>query len=494
MKEVLNISLQGISFAIEKDAYDLLDKYLTELRSHYGDSEAEVVNDIEERIAELLIERGCKNRVVQYCHIDQIISILGKPSQIDDSNGQSGTPKVKKKIYRDTQNCVVAGVCSGLGAYFNIDAVWMRIIFILVAVFLTSPKGLYGIHLMEWTGFLLLLYVILWIIIPQAKTVSQRCEMKGEPQNVNHIHKKFAQGARDAGTQMWEMGSKATGTAASIIWKVICFTAGVILTVTGFAGIVSIGAGMVAFDIATGISPLSIIDFVQLDMESTLWLKISGTLAYLLPCIGMLYAGIKLCFSFKGPKWRPGLVIFITWLICAIIFIISSVKAFTPYYDFNESNKKQLAVVPAKDTLYVICPKAEGMEKAKMNIEATRSNLNLHYLFNDRLMNTSFAIYPQLKIRRNNEKSPHIEATLAQFSKPTLYDDAPDNTPLSSYVEVRDSLITIKPAIYSRENKFSGKIQSIRLYVPDSTVVILQEPIDFTFGKSRSYRSGIRRH
>ena len=138
MKEVLDISLQGISFTIENDAYMLLEDYLAELRNHYGSTEAEVVNDIEERIAELLIERGCKGRVVQYWHIDQIISILGRPSQIDGCNESSCSREVKKKVYRDTQNRVVAGVCSGLGAYFNIDPVWMRILFILGAILLTT--------------------------------------------------------------------------------------------------------------------------------------------------------------------------------------------------------------------------------------------------------------------------------------------------------------------------------------------------------------------
>ncbi|MBQ2132635.1 MAG: PspC domain-containing protein, partial [Bacteroidales bacterium] len=281
MKEVYDISLRGISFKIEKDAYDLLDNYLVELKGHYGEQEAEVVNDIEERIAELLLEKGCANStVVQYHHIDDIIRVLGRPSEIEESSGEKAV-KVKKGIFRDTRNGVVAGVCSGLGAYFNLDAVWVRVIFILLAVVFTAPslfiRNFLGLD-MGWFGFLLLVYCILWLIIPEARTVSQRCAMRGESQSVDHIHRKFAQGAREVGNEMWQVGSQATGTVFSTIWRVICFTAGVLLTVAGFAGIVTVGVGFIGVDMIAGISALSIPDFIELNIGSTLWLKIFGVL------------------------------------------------------------------------------------------------------------------------------------------------------------------------------------------------------------------------
>ena len=100
MKEVYNISLQGISFTIEKDAYEALEIYLEELRLHYGKQEEEVVDDIEERIAELLIEKGCnRDVIVQYKHVEEIIKVLGKPSEIDGKESNSERCKVKKGIF-----------------------------------------------------------------------------------------------------------------------------------------------------------------------------------------------------------------------------------------------------------------------------------------------------------------------------------------------------------------------------------------------------------
>lgn len=487
MKEVYDISLRGISFKIEKDAYELLDNYLVELKGHYGEQEAEVVNDIEERIAELLLEKGCANStVVQYHHIDDIIRILGRPSEIEESSGEKAV-KVKKGIFRDTRNGVVAGVCSGLGAYFNLDAVWVRVIFILLAVVFTAPslfiRNFLGLD-MGWFGFLLLVYCILWLIIPEARTVSQRCAMRGESQSVDHIHRKFAQGAREVGNEMWQVGSQATGTVFSTIWRVICFTAGVLLTVAGFAGIVTVGVGFIGVDMIAGISALSIPDFIELNIGSTLWLKIFGVLAVLLPCVGMLYWGMKLCFNFKAPKWRPGMIIFIVWLVSLIVFVLFVVKSITPYQDLNKLDKEEIAVVGNYDTLYVACPKVPGIEEAKMNIEAHRNSLELFYMNNSHKKDASFTVYPRFSVKRVKEGAPKLEANMTSFSQlPSM----------EGIVQVKDSLITLLPAVYSKENKFAGEVQYIKLFVPDSTTVILKEPIDFTFGESKSYRTGLKR-
>lgn len=497
MKEVTKISLQGFSFTIEKDACDILESYLGELKDYYGKQEEEVVNDIEERVAELLIERGCKNdTIVQVCHIEEVIKILGRPNEIEDSSGMKGNSKVKRGVYRDTQNCVVAGVCSGLGAYFKIDAVWMRVIFVFLALLVTTPtfflRGFFGIHI-GWFGFMILAYLVLWLIIPEAKTISQRCAMRGEPQSVDHIHKKFAQGARDVGNEMWQAGSKATGTLLHTVWKFLRFTMGVILSVLGFGGIVTLGIGLVGIDMVTGISVLSVPDFMELNIGNTIWLKIFGVLAVLLPFVGMLYAGIMLCFNVRAPKWRPGLIIFVVWMVSLLVYVFCAIIAFSPYYDLNTNKKVSLPVISQNDTIYVACPKVPGMEKGKMSIDASGSSLELCYLSNQDRNNTAIALYPNFKVRRVNGAAPKIEVTFESFSEPTFYEEDFSDVKLDDIVVVNDSLITIKPAVYSKEKKFAGKLQEIRLYVPETAVVVLQEPIEHIFGKSKSYRSGIRR-
>lgn len=485
MKEVVNVSLQGVSFVIEKDALDLLESYLDELRNHYGEGEVEVVDDIEERIAELLIERGCKDSVVQYHHVREVIDILGRPSQIDGEEERE--EKVSKRIYRDTENGIVAGVCSGLGAYFNMDAVWMRVLFLAVSFLITTPifsiaRSVLRIDL-GWVGFMLAAYCILWIIIPAAKTVSQRCQMRGEAQNVDQIHRKFAQGARNVGSEMWQTGTKVTGSFLSTLWRIICFSVGVILTVMGFGGILALGVLLVGFDAAMGISLLQIPDFMALDIGSTLWLKAFGILTFLLPCVGMLYGGMQLCFRFKSPAWRPGLVLFLLWMVSASIFIVCSVKACSPYYNMGDGYKEKLSFGGEKDTIYVECPMAPGMQQAKLNMEASRWGLRMFYLNNSMRKQTSFAAYPRLLIRRSQDVTvPYVETEIISPYRGTPW--------AGEAVTLKDSLVTLVPDVYSKEHKFAGKIPVVRLYIPDSTTVILKEPINHTFGK-RSYRCGI---
>lgn len=487
MKEVSNISIQGVSFAIESNALVILEQYLDELRAHYGEGEAEVVNDIEERIAELLVERGCKGTVVQYHHIEEIINILGRPSEIDGNGGNRQGEPVKKRIFRDPANGIVAGVCSGLGAYWNMDAVWVRILFLVISFFITAPVFSIGRTIlridMSWAGFMLVAYCVMWIIIPPARTITQRCQMKGEPQDVDHIHKKFAQGAKNVGSEMWDTGAKVTGSFFSALWRVICFIVGVLLTAMGFGGMVSLGVCLLSVDLAMGISLLQVPDFIELNIGSTLWLKIFGVLTFLLPCVGMLYGGLQLCFRFKSPAWRPGLVLFLLWLLSTSIFIVCSVKACNPYYNMSDGYREKLSFGREMDTIYVECPKAPGMERAKLNMEATVHKLQMFYLKKEKRGEASFATYPRLLIRRSQDVDvPYIElATISQYW---------GETTLGEVVTLQDSLVTLLPEVYSKQRKFSGKMPVIRLYLPNDVAVILKEPINHTFGEG-SYRCGI---
>ena len=364
------------------------------------------------------------------------------------------------------------------------DAVWVRIIFILLAVVFTAPslviRNFLGINV-SWFGFMLLIYVVLWIIIPEAKTVSQRCAMRGESQRVDHIYKRFAQGARTVGSEMWQVGSKATGSVVSTIWRIIRFAVGAFFTAVGFGGIVMLGVVFFGVDVLAGISLFSVPDFIELDINSTVWLKVFGTLSFLLPCVGMLYGGMQLCFNFKSPKWRPGLVIFLVWLVSALIFILSMIKGFSPYYDIYSDSQHKITLPVQNDTLYVVCEKLPEMEKARMNLNAKRNTLELFYLNKADKKNVQVALYPNFHVNRIDGAAPKIEAAML------------GNSNVDEAVTVTDSLITIHPALYSRKDKFAGKVQCLNLYVPDNVTVILKEPVEFTFGSYDGYSTGIYR-
>ena len=141
MKKTVKISIARFSFSIEETAYLLLEDYINKLKEFYLPlGEKDVVDGIEERIAELFIERGAKEKVVNIDMVDEVISILGKPEDIEDSssgNEEKNGATPKKRLYRDPFNKVVKGVCGGLSAYTSVDVVYVRILFAIALFFLS---------------------------------------------------------------------------------------------------------------------------------------------------------------------------------------------------------------------------------------------------------------------------------------------------------------------------------------------------------------------
>ncbi|MFC2138686.1 PspC domain-containing protein [Bacteroidota bacterium] len=183
MKATITVNLNGLLFHIEEEAYKTLKKYLDKTAGYFKDqSESkEILNDLESRIAELLKERLGKTReVVNIEDIEYIISVLGEPEEIgtagestkDYHGKKSRSTFASKRLYRDPDNKILGGVCSGIGAYFHVDPVIIRVIFLIAFL---------------GFGFGIIIYIILWIVIPEAITPVQKCEMRGEPINLSNI-------------------------------------------------------------------------------------------------------------------------------------------------------------------------------------------------------------------------------------------------------------------------------------------------------------------
>ncbi|ANO48083.1 PspC domain-containing protein [Flavobacterium columnare] len=183
MNKTVNMNLGGFFFHIDEDAYQKLNRYFSAIRNSLSiEGRDEIMNDIESRIAELFSEKlGSSKQVLSLNDIDDVIDIMGQPEdyKIEEepskSSNYSYTGKTKK-LYRDKETGIVAGVCSGLGHYFGLDPVWIRIALVLL-VFAGFGVGL-------------LAYIILWLVTPEAITTSEKLEMKGEPITISNIEKK----------------------------------------------------------------------------------------------------------------------------------------------------------------------------------------------------------------------------------------------------------------------------------------------------------------
>lgn len=175
MKKVINIGLGGRSFNINDDAYSRLDSYLNLFRAHLKDAPVtEVMDDLESRIADLFYaEVGQSGRVVDLGLAERVISQLGMPDGSSTTAPEEPT-KAPRKLYRDTEDVRIAGVCSGLAIYFDIDTALVRIL--MLVAFLAGSVGFW-------------LYVVLWIAVPKATTAAQKCELRGLAPTAGNIAK-----------------------------------------------------------------------------------------------------------------------------------------------------------------------------------------------------------------------------------------------------------------------------------------------------------------
>ncbi|MEZ5039921.1 MAG: PspC domain-containing protein [Saprospiraceae bacterium] len=188
MNKIVTINLGGYPFTIDEDAYAQLRKYLEAVRLHFQAVQGfeEITSDIETRLAEIFQEKLGDRPIVTLKNVEEAIAIMGRPEDFDadasieadaepEAKKEKGNYKTGKRLFRNPDDQVVSGVCAGIAAYFGIqDPVWVRILFVLFTI-----SG----------GFGLTVYVILWAILPEAKTAGDRLSMRGEAINVSNIGK-----------------------------------------------------------------------------------------------------------------------------------------------------------------------------------------------------------------------------------------------------------------------------------------------------------------
>ena len=192
MNKTININLAGIIFHIDEVAFNRLNSYLNSIKAYFKGQEGadEIMSDIESRIAELFNDRmASEKQVITLADVESVIGVMGQAEDYAGEDGReeyqedstyatsessSSGNKRRKRIFRHPDEKILGGVCGGVAAYLNIDPIWLRLAFVLSVI-------LWG------TG--ILFYLILWIIIPEAKTTAEKLEMKGEDVTISNIEK-----------------------------------------------------------------------------------------------------------------------------------------------------------------------------------------------------------------------------------------------------------------------------------------------------------------
>ncbi len=185
MKKTITVSLGRSVFNLEDDAYNVLNGYLKRLEYHFAKEEGkqEILADIESRIAEHLREGiRTEGQVIGLEEVQRVIRIMGDPGEISGDDNEKGSYSTNyqsfRRLYRDVDDRILGGICSGMGHYWRIEPLLFRILFFIT---------------LFWGGLGLLTYIILWIVIPPAITTSQKLEMRGEAANADNIGRSFSE-------------------------------------------------------------------------------------------------------------------------------------------------------------------------------------------------------------------------------------------------------------------------------------------------------------
>lgn len=308
MNKTTSINLGGYFFHIDEDAFRKLSNYFDAVRSSLSpDGREEIINDIESRISELFTEKlGTTKQVIGLKEVDDIITIMGQP---EDYKIEEETPKnensfgnftksiyINKKLYRDKENSFLGGVMSGLGQYLGVDPLWLRII--MVILFFGFGTGL-------------VLYIILWILIPEAVTTSQKLEMKGEPINISNIEKKVKEGFNEISDKFSNLDHDKMATNAKNGAEKIGNTVSEIVTSIFNAISKIIGGFIVLFTSMTIISV--IIGGIAMMFFSSM-------------PDNFLYNHIHTPFSFETPIWLQGILLILVFGIPLFFLLILGLK------------------------------------------------------------------------------------------------------------------------------------------------------------------------
>ena len=340
MKKALKINLSGLIFHIDEDAYEKLKIYLDRISSHFSNIEEskEIIADIESRISEIFREKlRDDSQVITVADVDEVINIMGRPEDIADEEGEqtntgpSGS-KHFRRLYRDPENAVIGGVAAGLSAYFNIDPVVLRILFVVLI-------------LVGW-GFPVIIYLVLWIAVPKAETAAQKLEMRGEKVNVSNLEKKIREEYEDVKENINKARKSDAGRKAEDFFtrffhiigvifvaflKVIAILIAMVFVIAGISIILS-ALGFAFF--GASLLPFGIFHSFNMEFNDLLLpfvnpvnaglIAIAAVLVILIPVLAVIYGLFKALFRFKAKDRTLGASAFGLWILALITAITLS--------------------------------------------------------------------------------------------------------------------------------------------------------------------------
>lgn len=490
MNKLLNVNIGGTVFQIDEGAYNKMDAYLQSIRKKYATTNGgeEIISDIELRIAELLIEKVGINGAVMMHHVESIIAIMGRPEEfesetISDTMSESEIPKARH-FYRDTDNRILGGVCSGIAAYFNVDPLWLRLAFALSMI-------IFG------TGFLL--YLILWIIIPGAKTRAEKLEMRGERVNISNIERSIKTETAHMKSRLDEFGDEVKETFSKenidrtthsiggfiesaikslkpvfhqvmrlfvIAIIVVCL---IVLVVIGVTIFTDSGRLSTQFNFATA---------HIFENQKQAVILIGGAIALIaIPLFSMMFKGMKFLMHVKGKFKSLDYTLLVLWLVCFTAVIVVGIQLGRDFKYEGSASEKVALTQPLHNSIYV------QLDDSFVNSIYADSRYSRWQKWDEW---DNIILYPDTVLFRNIEFS--IERSADSLFSVNMYKSAYGNTrtigknraeQFQFSVVQNDSILQIPASIHlGKDELWRGQRVGIVLKVPDNKIVVLDANLE----------------
>ncbi len=466
MKSTVKVSIGRLAFHLDAEAHQVLKVYLERLERHFLNRESgkEIVSDIEERLSELLTVRLTQpGQVVTLPMIQEVIAIMGMPDDMEEETGMPAMNPVmpeprRKRLYRDPDNKMIGGVCSGLAAYFNTDKVFFRLFFILF---------FFGFFILRHAmgGAAIFTYVILWIAMPLARTAKEKLEMHGtQSPTVAEIERKMLE----------DMERPEKSIFARLVkgfFRAILVFIGIAILLAALIGFLFVPWSLLMFDFVPNIPMIDLLNYVNIG--APLWLvKTLIGAVMLLPLLGLVYLGVKALVGFKG-KYRVGLMIFVLWLASLIGLTAVLVPTFKNHARWTNL-QEDVVVTSVYDTLFVNVAADYHLDTDKMVVDYRDDDEFFVFWTNEAGRNTSFYMLPRVEIEHTGDTGDiRISYTRYAFGE-NMYKAKENLATLSPKFLLRDSLLLLEPFIFDKKNKWNGEMMGIKIYVPRNKEVKLQ--------------------
>lgn len=496
MDKTISISLGGFSFIVDDRAFFKLKNYLDDIRRSLQGMEGteDIIADVEVRIAEIFKEKLGGREVVNEQDVDHIIEIMGRPEQYVDEDLEETTSyksgsykqttsgeKVKRKLYRDPNDKIIAGVLSGLAHYLGVETWVTRLLWIVIFFSDVFISG---------ASLTIISYIVLWIILPKAETATQKYEMYGQAGDFETIKKNASQAASEM-KGVARDASSTLGNLFSVLGKIILIFIGIMLICTGIGLIIGAIALLIT---ASSELPVQFFGYV-VDYEWQDWgAKALILILMTIPAILLIILGARLISSRVKTNKTFVLSAVVLWfiaLIASAVLVGTLFKNFTQDIEF--ADKKAYTIAADTLTLSFEEYKNFGKRKIKWTID---NDMGGFVHFDGKLHRR---IYDDIQIKTSPNDQVLVE--ILYYSKGSSMDDARKNADMINYnynVNSNGEIIFDNYLSLPENSKFRDQLAKIVVYVPKGKTIYGKNVDDLIFydefENDRDYEDGTNKY